>query len=308
MPSLEHIKSDSMREILKIQSTILKSIHNFMQEREIINILPVILSSITDPLGPDPATELVKQPSIKYNGQELVLCQSMIFHKQLALLTGVNGIYTISPNIRLEDPRRGSSGRHLFEFCQVDFELARIGMNQTIEFIEKLFTRIFGDVRAQCGRVMEKFKRVLPSPSPPFPRFTTHDVKREYGTEWEEELSADMEGFFWVTCHDREFYDKEDPENPGHFKNYDLIYPNGYGEALSGGEREYKYTRIVKRLREDNIPLEQYENLLNAAKEGLVPSTGAGFGVGRLLRFITGKKEIREVKLFPKVPGDPVYF
>lgn len=297
-----------MQKILKIQSTVLKSIHDFMQEKEIIQILPVILSSITDPLGSDPDTELVKQPRIQYNQQELVLCQSMIFHKQLALLTDVKGIYTISPNIRLEHPRRGDTGRHLFEFCQVDFELSRTGMQKTMNFIEHLFTNIFADVQAQCGKTMKEFNRVLPSPSPPFPRFTTHEVKQKYGKEWEKELSAEMEDFFWVTCHDREFYDKEDPENPGHFKNYDLIYPEGYGEALSGGEREYEYTRIVKRLREDGMPLEQYETFLNVAKKGLIPSTGAGFGVERLIRFITGKKEIRDVKLFPKVPGDPVYF
>ena len=46
---------------------------------------------------------------------------------------------------------------------------------------------------------------------------------------------------FWVICHKREFYDKEDPERPGHYLNYDLIWPEGFGEALSG-----EYLKIAK--------------------------------------------------------------
>ncbi|MDK2982660.1 MAG: asparaginyl-tRNA synthetase [Thermococcaceae archaeon] len=40
---------------------------------------------------------------------------------------------------------------------------------------------------------------------------------------------------FWITDISREFYDREDPERPGHFRNYDLILPEGYGEVSSGG-------------------------------------------------------------------------
>lgn len=305
---LQKLKQSETLPILQIQSVVLETIHDFMRKEGLLQIPPVILSSITDPLGPDPEASIIKQPQVEYNGQHLVLCQSMIFHKQLALLTGAEGVYAISPNIRLEKPNRGKTGRHLFEFCQADFEITSASMDEVMGFVEQLFTRIFERVDAKCGGDLQALNQSAKSPSPPFPRFTRHEMKDKYGKNWEEKSSEDMDGFFWVTCHDREFYDKEDTERPGHFKNYDLLYPDGYGEALSGGEREYKFERIVTRLREDGLPLEHYATFLTAAKDGLLPSAGAGFGIERLMRFITGKKYIRDVTLFPRVPGEYVCF
>lgn len=301
---LQKLKQSETRLILRIQTVVLKTIHDFMREEEIFQIPPVILSPITDPLSPDPDEEIIKQPQIEYNGQELVLCQSMILQKQIALLTDVQGIYTISPNIRLEHPQRGTTGRHLFEFHQADFEIARAKMEDVMRLVEKLFTRIFERVKASCDEELQALDRTLEVPSPPFPRFTRHEMKAKYGKRWEKESSKHQKEFFWVTCHDREFYDKEEEDKPGHFKNYDLLYPEGYREALSGGEREYKYERIKKRLREDGLPLEDYEKFLAVAKEGLIPSAGAGFGIERLIQFITGKKHIKDVTLFPRVPGE----
>lgn len=306
--TLKHLKNDEMAPILHLKTIAHFAIHKFMREKGIIQISPVILSPITDPLTPDSDGENVRTARIKYNGQELLLCQSMIFHKQLSLLTGVKGVYAISPNVRLEPPDKGSTGNHLFEFCQADFELAHVDMRGGMTFTEELFTQVFTEVKEHCKSALEELDRSLSVPQPPFPRFTSHDVKAEYGAQWEVKLSEDMQKPCWVTCHDREFYDKEDEENPGHFRNYDLIYPEGFGEALSGGEREYKYDRILKRLQEDGLPLHKFSKFLQVAKEGLVPSAGAGFGMERLIRFLSGKKHIKDVTLFPKVPGEQVCF
>lgn len=181
-------------------------------------------------------------------------------------------------------------------------------MEDVMSFVENLFIQIFEEVKEQCEAELTSLDRSIPVPKRPFPRFTSHEVKAEYGEEWEDQLSNAMQEPVWVTCHDREFYDKEEKERPGHFKNYDLIYPEGYGEALSGGEREYRHQRIIERLREDGIPLNRYDRLLKAAKKGLLSSAGAGFGIERLTRFLTGSKHIREVTLFPKVPGEQVCF
>ena len=74
---------------------------------------------------------------------------------------------------------------------------------------------------------------------------TSHELKRKYGEDWER-LSSEKESTpYWILCHSREFYDKLDREGEGacigegrHFLNYDLMYPEGYLEALSGAERE----------------------------------------------------------------------
>ena len=99
----------------------------------------------------------------------------------------------------------------------------------------------------------------------------------------------------------REFYDREDPQNPGTYRNFDIVYPEGFGEGLSGAEREYEYNDIVRRMQELNMDMTPYANYLDLAKRGLIPQTaGCGIGIQRLLKFICGKREIKDVCLFDR--------
>jgi asparaginyl-tRNA synthetase len=118
--------------------------------------------------------------------------------------------------------------------------------------------------------------------------------------------SLDSQGPFWAISHKREFYDREDPEKPGTYLNYDLIYPEGFGEALSGAEREHEYPRIMARISRDALEQGRYAPYLEFAKSGLVPSAGGGFGVERLVRFLSGAPHVGDVQLFRRVPGEPV--
>jgi asparaginyl-tRNA synthetase len=116
----------------------------------------------------------------------------------------------------------------------------------------------------------------------------------------------EMDEPFWVTDIEREFYDREDPERPGHFRNYDLYLPEGYGEVSSGGEREWEYEVIVRKMKKAGISLEAFRPYLEVAKAGLLkPSAGAGIGVERLIRYMVGAKHIAEVQAFPRIPGIP---
>jgi len=106
--------------------------------------------------------------------------------------------------------------------------------------------------------------------------------------------------------HKREFYDAEDSERPGFYRNYDLIYPEGFGEALSGGEREWAFDRILMRIERDGLRVEDFKPYLELAREGFVPSAGAGLGVERLTRFLVGASHIGDVQAFRRVPGEMV--
>ncbi|MEM1988651.1 MAG: amino acid--tRNA ligase-related protein [Candidatus Woesearchaeota archaeon] len=129
-------------------------------------------------------------------------------------------------------------------------------------------------------------------------------MQEKYQGDWVIEASKDTDEPFWLFDDVSEFYNKEDPANPGHYFNYDLIYPEGFGEALSGGERETDYDIIVRKLSKKPEMLKKYETFIELAKRKLlVPSAGAGFGVERLIGFVTGKKHIKDVQLFPRIPG-----
>ncbi len=291
---------------LRVQSRALEEVDRVFRSRGFIELMPLVLSTTTDPLGPDPAGSVVATPRIDYQGQELVLTQSMILHKQALIASGLDRFYIVSPNVRLERSDRGSTGRHLFEFSQVDFEVAHGTMQEVMSLVEEVLVSTIIAVSRDCKPELSLWGRTLRVPTRPFKVFTTHELEAKHGPDWEAVASAEAAEPFWVTCHKREFYDAEDPDRPGHYRNYDLIYPEGFGEALSGAEREWEYRRIVERIRRDGIPLDKYEPFLEMAKRGLRPSAGAGFGVERLTRFLVGARHVGDVQPFRRVPGEPV--
>lgn len=306
---VKYLKKRDLLPILKIQTTVLKTVEEFFTSKGFIQLMPIITSSITDPLGPDPGSSIIGVPSFKYYDQELVLTQSMILHKQLALITGAEKIFVFSPNIRLEDRRRLRSGKHLFEFTQVDFEIAYGSMDYVMALVEELVVRIMEAVLKEKGEELGELGRSLRVPKRPFKVYTTHELREKYGENWELPASLEASEPFWAICHKREFYDREDPERPGHYRNYDLIYPEGFGEALSGAEREWEYDRIAARIRRDGLDMERFRPYLEVAREGLlVPSAGAGIGVERLVRFLTGARHIGDIQPFRRVPGERVIF
>ena len=283
---------------MEVQTKVIDYMTGFFVEKGFKWLLPVMLSSITDPLWPDPAASKMRAPEIEAYGSKLKLMHSMILHKQFAVSMGLDKIFILSPNIRLEEKDR-DDGRHAYEFTQLDFEIAHASMDDVMGLIEELIVGLFKEAKS-----WEEIDRPLPKAKRSFKRFTLEEIKEEFGDE--DEASKVMEEPFWITDISREFYDREDPERPGHFRNYDLILPEGYGEVSSGGEREWQYEVIIRKLKEGGLSLEAFKPYLEVAKAGLLkPTAGAGIGVERLVRYMVGAKHIAEVQPFPRIPGVP---
>ncbi len=283
---------------MAVQTKVIDYMTGFFVSRGFKWLLPVMLSSITDPLWPDPAASKMRAPEIEAYGSKLKLMHSMILHKQFAVSMGLDKIFILSPNIRLEERDR-DDGRHAYEFTQLDFEIAHATMDDVMSLIEELIAGLFKEAKS-----WEEIDKALPKAKRPFKRFTLEEIKEEFGDE--DEASKVMEEPFWITDISREFYDREDPERPGHFRNYDLILPEGYGEVSSGGEREWQYEIIIRKLKEGGLSLDAFKPYLEVAKAGLLkPTAGAGIGVERLVRYMVGAKHIAEVQPFPRIPGVP---
>ncbi|MBU0590609.1 asparagine synthetase A [Candidatus Micrarchaeota archaeon] len=300
--TIKHITRPEMKEILHVQSAVLKSLHDFMWNENLVQLMPVILAPFTDPLA-----HTVSESAIEYSGQKLQLTKSMILHKQLSMLRDdIHGIYVISPNVRLERGELSSSGRHLFEFSQVDIELKGASHTDFMRFMERLYLHMFSFVRSECRDSLKSLGREIELPSVPFPVYDSTELETEFGAEWEHLISMQETQPFWVTDHYREFYDKEDPITRKHI-NYDIIYPEGFGEGLSGAERETDYDVIIRKMKERKTDPTSYKSYLEIAKKGILrPTAGGGFGVERLVRYLTGKKQIQDVCMFPRVPGEDV--
>ncbi len=289
---------------LSVASDVISATVEFFHEEGFIQLLPVLLGKSTDPLGPDPGSSVIKTAEIEYLGAQLRLMNSMILHKQVAIKKLGKKIWILSPNIRLEKGERKSTKKHLFEFTQADFEIPNAKKEDVWALVERYYKKLGKRLRKS-----EAFPALGIEPfrfKTPFKVYETHELEEKFGADWEIPASLKAKQPFWAVCHKREFYDKEDPANPGHYLNYDLVYPLGFGEALSGGERENEYKRILERMGRDRLGMDVYSAYLKEAEQGFLPSAGAGFGVERLVRFLTQEEHIGGVQLFRRVPGEEI--
>ena len=295
-------EGERRRTRLGLLSDVLAQTTRFFHGQGFTQLLPVMLGRSTDPLGPDPGSSVIKTVEIDYLGQQFYLMNSMILHKQIAV-RDVGKIWILSPNVRLERAERGGSRKHLFEFTQADFEVPGARAADVRRLVEHYF-RELGDALHEHP-AFPTLGLEPPRFAPPWRTYTTHELEARYGPEWEDAASKDHDQPFWALCHRREFYDREDSEEPGHFLNYDLVYPFGFGEALSGAEREWESDRIRARIARDGIPPAAFRAYLELAND-LIPSAGAGFGIERLVRFLLRTPHVADVQLFRRVPGEPV--
>jgi asparaginyl-tRNA synthetase len=267
-------------------------------------LLPVALSQSTDPLWPDPGASIDKRIEIDIYGKIVRTTASMIIHKLVASSLAYPKLFIVSPNIRIEKAERAKTGKHIYEFTQIDFEARNATSKDIFTLVEKalvtLVTSLNKDLQSELSALRCEPLKV---PKPPFKVMDKADLEAEYGADdWEAGLAKSIKEPVWATNIPREFYDFED-FGTGRWDNYDLFLPQ-FGEVLSGAKREWEYEKISKKIERDQVKKENYALLLKLAKEGKTrPSAGAGIGIERLVGWVTGVRHIAETQPFPRVPG-----
>lgn len=298
----EKLRSRELKVALKIHSDSRKFFSDFLRAKGFIEIPPVIISSVTDPLNHPTEKALISAGGFSYE-----LTKSMIFHKQMVLNT-YDKIFAFSPNIRLEETQKKLTGRHLLEFTQLDLEVKNATREDILRLGEEMFIYAVKNIKEVDGDLLDSVGRVLKEPQAPFERITYEEAYEKYGDEFENKLSSEKSFPFWIIdipVGQREFYDREDRDRPGILVDYDLVYPEGFGEALSGGEREHEIERIIERIERKGQKTEQFTYYIEFVRNfGLPPSAGFGIGIERFVRFVIGAKRIEDIVPFPKAPGE----
>ncbi len=229
--------------------------------------------------------------------------QSMIVHKRVLVSLCHERFFILSPNIRIEARERCSTGKHLYEFTQLDLEIAHAKTEDIFRLFEEIITETISYIRECCKEDLETLGRQIKTPMIPFETYRRRELEEEYGKDWERYISGKSDNPVWVTDIPREFYDLED-EASGEWRNYDLILPEGYGEVISGAEREYEHTKLLRKMDRDGIKKEEYGVLLQlASQRRLKPSAGAGLGIERFVAYVCGLKHAAEAQPFPRIPG-----
>ena len=265
-------------------------------------LLPVIFSKSTDPLWPDPGASIERRIEEEFYGKTVRTTLSMIVHKMVACSLAYPKLFILSPNVRIERTERANSGIHAYEFTQLDFEVRNAAFKEIRSLVEEMICGLVSSLKRHMSEELNFLRNSSKVPEAPFRVYDRKELESKYGIEWEARLTLETRDPVWVKNIPREFYDFEDFEK-GEWDNYDLLLPK-YGEVLSGGRREWEYSKIIRKMERDGVRKENYELLLELAKDGrLKPSAGAGIGVERLVTWIVGTKHLGEIQPFPKIPG-----
>jgi len=297
---IRDLDSARKKAILHVQTKALSVMTAELVRKGFEWILPVTLAKSTDPLWPDPGASIEKRVEFEIYGEDVRTMQSMIVHKLVLASLGPKKFFIVSPNIRIESRKRAGTGFHLYEFTQLETEISGGKMRDVFSIYEDLIKAAVGVVRADVSGLRGT---ELSVPETPFEVKTRLELEERYGEGWEKIASEKASNPFWLTDIPREFYDYQD-ETTGSWHNYDLFMPEGYGEVISGAEREYEYAKIVRKLERDGVKKEDYDFLLNLAKDGkLKPSAGAGLGLERFLAYLCGLTHVAEAQPFPRIPG-----
>jgi asparaginyl-tRNA synthetase len=301
-----HLTSEQTRATLRLQQAILAAVRTCLAERGFTEVMLPIVGPVTDP-----GNRGAKQVDIDYYGHRYKLMTSAILYKQATLLT-FDRIFCVAPNVRIEPVETAGTGRHLAEFHQIDVEIAGATREDAMLVAEEVVARAAAavlDARSILTAVADgEFDRLSYGDAVAELRAlgTRQDDGAEINWQAEKVLSDRYKKPFFLVGYpkgSRGFYDREDPDEPGRLRNFDLLAGEGYGELASGGERESDYARVVTRMRETGENPAKYAWYLDLVREGVPASAGFGIGLERLTRYLLGLPEVTRACAFPKRPG-----
>ncbi|MBU1023881.1 asparagine--tRNA ligase, partial [bacterium] len=153
----------------------------------------------------------------------------------------------------------------------------------------------------------------------PFPRLTYDEAVpklKEKGSsiEWGDDFGSPHETYIAeqftkpVFIHHfpvktKSFYMQPDPDDDKYSLSMDLLAPEGYGEIIGGSQRIHDHDLLMARIKEHNLPVDDFQWYLDLRKYGSVPHAGFGLGVERFVTWICGIRHIRQTIPFPRTLG-----
>ncbi len=243
--------------------------------------------------------------------------------------TSLGAIYTFGPTFRAEN---SNTPRHLAEFWMIEPEMAFYDINDNMDLAEEFIKYCVKYALDHCqddieflnkmydNTLIERLNSVLKDE---FVRLTYTEgikileesgAKFEFPVKWGVDLQSEHERYLVekhfkrpviLTDYPKEikaFYMKQNDDGKT-VRAMDVLFPQ-IGEIIGGSEREADYDKLLTRINELGIPMKDMWWYLDTRKYGTVPHSGFGLGFERLVLFVTGMANIRDVIAFPRTPNN----
>ena len=332
------LRTNTFGAILRVRNAMAFAIHSFFQSKGFVYLhTPLITESDAEGAGDMfqvTTLDLTKVPmhngkvdfSKDFFGKKTSLTVSGQLEGELGA-TAVGDIYTFGPTFRAEN---SNTPRHLAEFWMIEPEMAFCDMNETMDLEEEFVKYLVNYALEHCiddiqflndkydDGLVERLKGVI---STEFVRLTyTEGIKIleesgqqfEYPVKWGVDLQSEHERYL-VEKHFKKpviltdypkdikaFYMKQN-EDGKTVRGTDVLFPK-IGEIIGGSEREASLEKLEKRIDELGMSRKNLEWYIDTRRFGTVPHSGFGLGFERLLLFVTGMSNIRDVIPFPRTP------
>ncbi len=337
-------RTNTFSAVFRVRSLVAYAIHKFFNDRGFVYVhTPIITGSDCEGAGEMfkvstldfnnlPKTE---NGQIDYSedffGKETNLTVSGQLNVE-TFCAAFRNVYTFGPTFRAEN---SNTTRHANEFWMIEPEIAFADLDLNMDVAEDMIKFIINYVREEAPEEMEFFNKFIEKGlkekldnvvSNEFGRVTYTEAidillnsgkEFEYKVEWGIDLQTEHERYLaeehfkkpvFVTDYPKDikaFYMKLN-EDGKTVRAMDLLAP-GIGEIIGGSQREDEITLLEERMAEDGLAGEDYKFYTDLRRYGSFPHSGYGLGFERMIMYITGMKNIRDVLPFPRTPKNADY-
>ena len=332
-------RSNTFAAVFRVRSLVAYAVHKFFNERHFVYMhTPIITGSdaegagemfhvTTLPLSDVPKTEDGKVDFSKdFFGREASLTVSGQLEAEIFAMAFKN-VYTFGPTFRAEN---SNTARHASEFWMIEPEIAFADLEDNMKLAEDMVKYIIEYVLENAPEEMQFFnqfvdkgliKRLEDIVASDFGRVTYTEAveilkksghKFDYPVEWGIDLQTEHERYLtekvfkkplFVTDYPKDikaFYMRLNDDNKT-VAACDLLVP-GVGEIIGGSQREERLDYLEKRMEELGLKKDDYWWYLELRKYGGVKHAGYGLGFERIIMYLTGISNIRDVLPIPRTP------
>jgi len=324
--------------LYRIRSELAWAIHSFFHQRSFFYIHSPIITGLdcegagelfrVTGLDLDRLPPRQERDEQDFFGQKAYLTVSGQLTAEV-MACALGNVYTFGPTFRAEN---SNTPRHAAEFWMVEPEMAFADLEEDMDLAEELITFCIGHIRTECARDLELFARFVDKDlhhaldmvtAGPFVRLPydqaisiLEQAHSRKAFEYEPVDGADLQ-----TEHERYLVETHF-QRPVIVYNYPLAIKPFYmrvnddgktvaamdvllprvGEIVGGSQREERLDQLAARMEDMGLDAREYSWYLDLRRYGTVPHSGFGLGFERLLMFITGVHNIRDVLPFPRTP------